>query len=74
MNFKLALAGFAVPVILVYWFNKRSPKSLEIPGPSVHPFVGHTFKVPTTQTWKYYEDLSHDHGELSSLIFSCEAF
>jgi hypothetical protein len=43
MNFKLALAGFAVPVILVYWFNKRSPKSLEIPGPSVHPFVGHTF-------------------------------
>ncbi|KAJ7350048.1 cytochrome P450 [Mycena albidolilacea] len=30
MYFKLALAGFAVPVILVYWFNKRSLKSLEI--------------------------------------------
>jgi hypothetical protein len=38
------------------------------PGPPAHPFVGHTFKVPTTKMWRYYEHLSHEHGELSSLI------
>ncbi|KAJ7307804.1 cytochrome P450 [Mycena albidolilacea] len=70
MDFTLALAGFAVPVLLVYWLNKRSSKSLEIPGPPAHPFVGHTFKVPTTKTWKYYENLAHEYGPIMKLTLA----
>jgi hypothetical protein len=33
-----------------------------LPGPKPHPFVGHTFQVPQTKTWKYFEQLYHRYG------------
>lgn len=32
------------------------------PGPRPHPLVGHTFQVPTTKIWKYFENLGLKYG------------
>ncbi|KAJ7277947.1 cytochrome P450 [Mycena rebaudengoi] len=38
-----------------------------LPGPKPHPFVGHTFQVPQTKTWKYFEQLYHRYGPIVKL-------
>ncbi|KAF8993102.1 cytochrome P450 [Cyathus striatus] len=32
-----------------------------------HPFVGHTFQVPTQKTWRYFESLWHRYGPIFRL-------
>lgn len=63
MDILIASIALAVSLFLIYRGTRRSTsKSLPIPGPPPHPFVGHTFQVPTTKTWKYFEKLSHQYG------------
>ncbi|KAK7007511.1 cytochrome P450, partial [Favolaschia claudopus] len=39
-------------------------KSPQIPGPTPHLFVGHTFQVATIKPWKYFENLWHRYGSM----------
>ncbi|KAJ7844866.1 cytochrome P450 [Mycena olivaceomarginata] len=65
MDILIAWTAFAVSLFLIYRGTRRwTSKSLPIPGPPPHPFVGHTFQVPTTKTWKYFEKLSHQYGPI----------
>src|SRR5712692_4162822 len=57
-----ALLGAFVLYLLV----RPRKNGIYPPGPKGHPFVGHTFQVPTTQTWRYFEKLSHKYGMLDS--------
>jgi hypothetical protein len=67
MNILLASATSLILVIVIYLINWRS-KSPRIPGPPPHPFVGHTFQVPTTKSWKYFEKLWRQYGALLSTL------
>ncbi|KAK7046638.1 cytochrome P450 [Favolaschia claudopus] len=70
MGILLNSAGLLVPILLAYyWINGRSTGK-RIPGPRAHPFVGHTFQVPTIHTWKYYENLWHQYGPIVKLTFA----
>ncbi|KAJ7137445.1 cytochrome P450 [Mycena crocata] len=69
MDYKLVgAAASLVAVVLVYRFRRDS--SPQIPAPPAHPFVGHTFQVPTIKTWKYYEDLWHKYGPIIKLTLA----
>ncbi|KAJ7890054.1 cytochrome P450 [Mycena olivaceomarginata] len=63
MNILLASATSLISVIVIYLINWRS-KSPRIPGPPPHPFVGHTFQVPTIKSWKYFEKLWRQYGSI----------
>jgi cytochrome P450 len=61
MEIPLVVASLLFPLIFIVWLRQRS-KSPRMPGPTPHPFVGHTFQVPTVKSWKYYERLWHQYG------------
>ncbi|KAF8180743.1 cytochrome P450 [Mycena galopus ATCC 62051] len=63
MDALLPSAALVLAVTLVYWFKSRSGLKPP-PGPPSHPLVGHTFKVPTAKTWKYFEKLWHEYGPI----------
>lgn len=44
------------------------------PGPKAHPFFGHSLQVPTIQTWRYFERLSHQYGKELMLHQASEIF
>ncbi|KAK0458977.1 cytochrome P450 [Desarmillaria tabescens] len=52
---------------LLFWRFSLSSKNRYPPGPPSVPGVGHVFQVPTTQTWRYFENLSLRYGPLFRL-------
>ncbi|KAJ7099823.1 cytochrome P450 [Mycena epipterygia] len=66
----ILLASVAVPasaILLYLWSSSKTPR---LPGPPAHPFVGHTFQVPTIKTWKYFEKLWHQYGPIVKLTLA----
>jgi len=56
----LLTVGSLLAVWFVFGRGKQGRKLP--PGPPPHPFVGHTFQIPTEKTWKYFESLLHCYG------------
>ncbi|CAK5272006.1 unnamed protein product [Mycena citricolor] len=64
----LLLSGVSLIVCLHIARSLNSgPPARHPPGPRPHPLVGHTLQVPTIQTWKYFERLSHQYGPIVRL-------
>jgi hypothetical protein len=65
----MSISGYTTLALLfgflASWIFRAFSKQERYPaGPKAHPFVGHTFQVPTVKTWKYFEQLSHKYGAL----------
>ncbi|RDB17750.1 hypothetical protein Hypma_001131 [Hypsizygus marmoreus] len=54
-------------ILLYHVLKTKSNNSAYAPGPKPHPFVGHTFQVPATKIWRYFEKLSFIHGPIVRL-------
>lgn len=60
--YAMSLSFLFVISVLIYLFYKPFKRGPLPPGPKAHPFVGHTFQIPTAKTWKYFETLFHQFG------------
>ncbi|KAJ7830628.1 cytochrome P450 [Mycena olivaceomarginata] len=75
MDILIASAAFLVFFFFIHRIHRRrTSNSLPIPGPPPHPFVGHTFQVPTIKTWKYFEQLSHQYGPIVKVTLAGDDF
>jgi hypothetical protein len=57
------LAGWWCLYLVVQLQRRRRHLLLYPPGPTPHPFVGHTFQVPKTKAWLYFQKLGEQYGK-----------
>ncbi|KAK7052571.1 cytochrome P450 [Favolaschia claudopus] len=65
----LQLTGAVTFLTAIYWLHGHF-KGDDIPGPSPHPFVGHTFQVETVKQWKYFENLWRRFGPITRVTLA----
>lgn len=49
-----------------------SKRRVYAPGPPPHPLVGHTFQVPSTKIWKYFEELGLKYGKSHLILWKAK--